>query len=225
MKADRAVLLYGSHARGDADASSDVDVLVVAAEAPDMDEVGHLVPESCRGPLHVSHYTWDEFRVMSRYGSLFLHHLARESKALLYEGHGENRVRVLLQALGPYQLTERDMSAFRATVDDAIVGLACGLSPCFELAALGGVARHASVLACYVVGRPVFGRDSISKATEVLGIGAKRDTLELAHRFRMFEAGQCERPAQATERDVQHTVEVLRMFLDRLENKVHANAA
>lgn len=224
MSEDRAVLLYGSHARGDADMISDIDVLIVGATRPKTDEIAKLLPASCEGPLHTSHYTWVEFDAMSEYGSLFLHHIATEARAIRYEGMAQERLRDMLATLRPYQLAKRDLSAFRATVCDVETGLRAGLPPCFELAVLGGVARHASVLGCYMAGRPTFGRKSIAKAAELFGMHAAQRDLEFAHRFRLFEEGQCEAPGEVSLKTVKHLTGVLSIFLDRLEVLFHANA-
>lgn len=225
MKRDSVVLLYGSHARGDADDISDIDVLVVGPIKPVDKEITELLPLSCEGLLHTSHYTWEEFAEMSKYGSLFLHHIATESKAIRYEGDAHNRLRDLLADLPPYRLAKRDLSAFRVTVDDVNAGLSVGLPPCFELAVLGGVARHASVLVCYIMGKPTYGRRSIARAAELLNLSAMHKDLELAHRFRLYEEGQCNAPSQVSLSAVARTVDVLSTFLDRLEEIIYANAA
>lgn len=224
MNDDRVVLLYGSHARGDADEISDVDVLVVGSTSLKTDEITMLLPASCEGPLHTSHYTWLEFGAMSEYGSLFLHHIAAEARAILYEGGAQKRLGDILASLGPYRFAARDLCAFRATVCDVEVGLRAGLPPCFELAVLGGVARHASVLACYMSGSPTFGRKSIALAAELFGLQPTQEYLILAHRFRLFEEGQCKAPGKVSCAEVQHVLGVLSKFLDRLEMVIYANA-
>ena len=223
MSGDRAVLLYGSYARGDADAHSDVDVLVVGPTTVAAAEIAPLLPVFCQGPVHISHYTWAELEAMSNYGSLFLHHVATEASGLQYEGDARAGLSALLMSLGPYQLAKRDLIGFRATVCDVEAGLQAGLPPCFELAVLGGVARHASVLGCYVAGKPTFGRHSIARAAALLHLGAARDDLEMAHRFRLFEAGQCDVPKKVSRAVVQRVVSIVSVFLDRLELIVHAN--
>lgn len=221
----RAVILYGSHARGDVDDYSDVDVLVAAPAKPKIQEILRLLPESSQGPLHVSHYTWAELWEMSRYGSLFLHHIAAESTALLYQGDAELRMSTLLESLCSYKLADRDLIAFRSTIDDVAEGLAAGLPPCFELAVLGGVARHASVLICYLAGIPTYGRNSMARAVETLGMPETRQELEAAHLFRLFEQGQCGVPGQVSESDVERVADILHELLYRTEELVHANAA
>jgi hypothetical protein len=221
MSDDCAVLLYGSHARGDADAISDVDVIVVAPRQSEAVDISPLLPQSCKGILHVSNYTWTEMEAMSLYGSLFLHHIATEAKGLRYEGNGRERLAELLRDLCRYRHPERDLIAFRTTISDAKKGLDLGLPPSFELAVVGGVARHASVLACYLAGTPTFGRGSISAALRLFGMSRDQTTLELAHRFRLFEEGQCGAPCKPLRATADRACDAMFAFLDRLEALSH----
>lgn len=224
MNKDRAVLLYGSHARGDADDISDIDVLVVGDRPLITEEIHTLLLNSYRGLLHTSHYTWDELEAMSTYGSLFLHHITAEAKAIRYEGNSQKRLMYTLASLCPYKLAARDLSAFRTTVCDVEGGLRVGLPACFELAVLGGVARHASVLGCYLAGSPTFGRNSIAQAARLFGMDSAREDLVLAHRFRLFEEGQCNAPGEVSKADARRVLGLLSIFLDRLEALVYANS-
>lgn len=218
----RAFILYGSHARGDADHFSDIDLLTVARDMPNVNEIAALVPESPKHLLQVSHYTWEEIESMSRYGSLFLHHIANEATTLLYEGNAQARMSKLLGSLPPYQLAGRDLRGFRSVVKDVQSGLAAGLPPCFELAVLGGVARHASVLACYMVGVPTFGRDCIARAVGFLEMPEVLCKLQLAHSFRLFEERKCGVLDQVSRNDVEHVIEIINKMLSKLEGLVYA---
>lgn len=73
-----ALMLYGSYARGDADAASDIDLLQV-------------VPQPARSYIMASatvvSYTVDQLRAMSRSGSLFAWHLRTEGIVLNDSNH------------------------------------------------------------------------------------------------------------------------------------------
>ena len=223
MSVDLAVLLYGSCARGDNDTLSDVDVLVVGPALPNEGDLAAVCMGLC-GPVYASHYTWPEVEKMAQYGSLFLHHIAAEAKPVKYDGEGEARLSDLLRGMGPYECAERDLAGFRTTVGDVKEGLRLGLPREFELSVLGGVARHASVLACYASGFPTYGRCSIVNAASLLEVPWASEDLELAHRFRLVEAGRCEAPAVPTHAATLRIVRTAETFLDHLERTINADA-
>src|SRR6266853_1438576 len=129
-----SVWLYGSHARGDSDCLSDVDIFIAGA-LPDEKTIKSIALNS--QPLSVSRYNWEEVETMADYGSLFLHHLQLEGKPLLDGTDGTRRLAHLLEHLPSYKLFRRDISAFHSTVADVQEGFETGSTPEFEMAVLG----------------------------------------------------------------------------------------
>src|SRR6516225_10395691 len=68
-----ALFLYGSHARGDAEETSDVDVLQVTPS--------HTAPYTV-GRVNVTCYTLEQLLRLARHGSLFARHLVEEALPL-----------------------------------------------------------------------------------------------------------------------------------------------
>lgn len=146
--------IYGSSARGESDHLSDKDVLVVADE-------DYLVPLEVTPKLSISRYTWIEFERMASYGSLFLWHIRSESIPIDYSDSGIARFAEIMSSLNDYQLANRDLKSFRDSISDVENALESGdTSLEFEVAALATVIRHASILGCYKLNTPTFGRYS-----------------------------------------------------------------
>lgn len=159
MNADagQAVWLYGSHSRGNSDAFSDVDVLLVADAETDDSPLEDL-PRFETSPT-VSRYTWAEIERMAEYGSLFLHHIALEGYPISESPEANGRLRALLGSLGPYQLAARDLNGFQAVRRDVSESLSSGsASIIFETATLATVFRHTCILGCNLSGMPCFSR-------------------------------------------------------------------
>jgi predicted nucleotidyltransferase len=69
-----AMLLYGSHARGDEDIFSDTDLLLISED----DRPQHVQ----KGHLSTSIYPLEDLLTRARQGDLFVCHIAREAKAI-----------------------------------------------------------------------------------------------------------------------------------------------
>ncbi|TAL84763.1 MAG: nucleotidyltransferase domain-containing protein [Rhodanobacter sp.] len=219
--AAQAIVLYGSVARGDDDSWSDLDVLVLGPSP----ELPGAVLASLRDdlPLRVSHYTWKEFASMRATGSLFLRHLAQEASPLHFDGEGEEMYEMALRCLPPYQHVERDIRSFRLGVKDVLRGLAGSSPPLFEMSVLGGIARHASVLACYLKGAPFFGRQSIPHGCRLLGVSDLSEQLVSAHRYRLYANGQCPWPRTADRTEADAAASACARLIDVMESYVNAH--
>lgn len=157
---DTTVWLYGSFARGDADEKSDIDVLIIDSNRKNpIDLTAELEPYGTRQPS-LSRYTWSEIEGMRGNGSLFLHHLKAEGRPLEEGSSVCGRLRSYLEALTPYTRARQDVRAFRAGLDEARDSLQSGGSIVFELSVIATLIRHSSILGCYVVDEPTFGRIS-----------------------------------------------------------------
>tara|TARA_A100001391_G_scaffold72416_3_gene46299 strand:+ start:2969 stop:3637 length:669 start_codon:yes stop_codon:yes gene_type:complete len=216
MNADQAVVLYGSVARGDDDEASDIDILVVSSNGLPVDD--HAFSSLAQGrPINISCYTWSEFEAMSASGSLFIKHLLYEAKPIAYVGNGEKVYLRILNDVTEYRHVERDLASFRLGIEDCRHGISVGSPGEFELAVVGGIARHASVLGCYLKGETTFGRTSIARACRLLGLEGVSEELALAHRFRLFEQRQCLRPKSMDRGEVMSVINACDKFICALE--------
>lgn len=182
MSGPYMLALYGSKARGDDDSSSDTDLLYIADDhdpAP-VDDVDH---QFC-----VSRYNWDEFRRMHETGSLFLLHLKMQSRPLSFDREGFAAYSQLLASLPEYANSRRDVAAFRISVADIRQALdSADTDVAFELGHLATTVRHASILGCYLLDIPEFGRyAAVKRFCEKAGlpIGIAVEFAEL-YQFRM----------------------------------------
>lgn len=193
MTQDWSVWAYGSVARGDADHLSDCDVLVVGPESGELDTV--MMEAGLNGDeVSISRYSWDEVVGMAKYGSLFLHHVRLEGRPLYENDACRGRLHTILGGLGEYALARRDVQGFKAVLGDVAESLQQGGAKAFELSVLGTVIRHASILGCWLLGNPTFGRlgpvESFGTAT---GLAISMADFERLYMYRLYCDGRLER--------------------------------
>jgi predicted nucleotidyltransferase len=153
---DVEIWVYGSRARGDADALSDTDVLVVAEPETDVDG---LVADLHYPHISLSRYSWCEMEAMWAYGSLYLHHLRLEGQRVRPAPRDPERLASLIAGVPPFGRATEDLEGFRQAVEEAAGSLSSGGWPDLECEVAATVARHAAILGAYCAGHPVFGRE------------------------------------------------------------------
>lgn len=186
-----AVWLYGSHARGVSDCFSDLDIFVAADRSMNIDEIGRHLPLTLNA-ASVSRYSWKEISRMAEYGSLFLQHLKLEAVPLYETPSHRGTLRKVLDGLGDYRLAQRDLRGFQTVLDDVAEALNNGEDETYELAVLGTVLRHSTILGCWLLKQPSFGRlDPVRRFGRSRGIGSlvEKEFADLYH-YRLYADGR-----------------------------------
>lgn len=186
-----AVWLYGSHARGVADSHSDLDILVAADDLTNISEIEGYVPFAMDG-ASVSRYTWNEITRMAEYGSLFLQHLKLEAVPLYETPSHRGILRGVLDELADYELAQRDLRGFQAVLVDVAEALDGKEEETYELAVLGTVIRHSTILGCWLLKQPSFGRlEPVSRFVGLRGIeNVVESEFPDLYRYRLYTDGR-----------------------------------
>ncbi|MCU7838967.1 MAG: nucleotidyltransferase domain-containing protein [Candidatus Thiodiazotropha sp. (ex Troendleina suluensis)] len=186
-----AVWLYGSRARGDEDTLSDVDILVVSDSEVSEGDILQLIPK-LPVDLSVSRYSWQEVSEMADYGSLFLHHLRTEGRVLWEAETYKGELSRLLSGMDGYKHAHRDVSGFLTVLDDVNESIQSGGILTYELAVLGTVLRHSSILGCWLNAKPCFGRiEPVKRVVAEYGLNPNIATgFSGLYEFRLYVDGR-----------------------------------
>ena len=170
MKADIALWLYGSKARGDSDDFSDTDLLVIGKSIKDLKYAEKLIPKGLL-KMNLNFHSWKEIQIMAKYGSLFLHHLKTEGKCI-YKGElAKDKLLYLFSTLKDYKKTKTDLKSFLKVVKETRQSLITNQMLYFDLSVLATVIRHCSILGCWHLKKPCFNRiEPVKYLTKILGL-------------------------------------------------------
>jgi len=154
-------ILFGSHARGDADPSSDRDICIIT-RTDDFDQLLKIkkdasiqfnTPESDLACFSLHH-----LKRMADKGSLFLWHLKNEGVVLDSQS---NATQVILDNLKPFMGYKRELNLYRRLLADIAQQLPReDRSSELDLHVLQVICRNLSVLLTYQDHQPTFGRNN-----------------------------------------------------------------
>jgi predicted nucleotidyltransferase len=153
----KAVVLYGSHARGDANHDSDKDVCVFTQKYTPVDEIQltSLLPVLGDTTLSLATYCQNDLTAMLEYGSLFLWHIKLEGRIV----HGKDYLAPQLERLTPFQRHHAEIVYHAEIFDDL---LNATTTPCtaneFDLSLLFTIVRNTCMILAHKAGVHVFGR-------------------------------------------------------------------
>ena len=190
-----AIWLYGSHARGVTDYASDLDVLVISNSSIRLNDLQRRASLSLDNAA-VSRYTWTETETMAGYGSLFLQHIRLEGTPLYESPEHVGSLARILNGMGQYAFEDRDIRGFQRVLDDVAESLGSNTREVFEYAVLGTLIRHSSILGCWLLGTPEFGRyEAVTKFVRLRNLrpDIAHDFPELYH-YRLYSEHRVKRP-------------------------------
>ena len=221
VSGDCAIWLYGSHARGDADSFSDVDLLVVSDHTINKDVITSIFGSTLR--VSIAFYNWREIEGMASYGSLFLQHLQREACAVQEDMEVRGRLGQLLSTLPRYSLATRDLKGFHTVLNDVRSSLTSDPHLMFELATVATLFRHACILGCALSGEPCFSRfEPVTHVVRRWGlVSSWSDEFPSLYGYRLYADARSTSPGQPSHDMVQMWCDRAEVLLGELEVRIN----
>lgn len=159
IKGLEVVMVYGSVARNEADINSDIDIFALVEDSLTEIErekvIEKIYYQFSAKEVNVSLYTKEIFNKMSIDGSLFLWHLKKEGKYLFNKNNGD-----IFMNLSNFDGYQKNMKLYRDLFNSVQKSLVENGVNSYDLSMLFFLCRNISILTCFKIGNPIFGRHS-----------------------------------------------------------------
>lgn len=159
IKGLKVVMIYGSVARNDADSNSDLDVFALVEDILtelEQEEVVDRICSKLKGDeINVSIYTENIFNKMLKEGSLFLWHLKLEGK-YIYNKYSTD----IFYSLSNFKGYYKNLNLYKNLFKRCKQSLNENNVNSYDLSMLFFLCRNLSILTCFFMDEPNFGRYS-----------------------------------------------------------------
>lgn len=153
------VMIYGSLARNETDENSDIDIFVLvkdSLEEESKQEIIHKISSSCKEKeINVSLYTVKIFDQMLSDGSLFLWHLKTEGKYI----YSSINTDIFLR-LNSFNGYVKNFNLYKILFQRIKKSFLKNGVNSYDLSMLFFICRNISILICFKINKPNFGRHS-----------------------------------------------------------------
>lgn len=138
------VWLFGSHARGEAEAGSDVDVLVVSDRVETLPgATTDWLAKKYGKNVDIAQYSYGRLEALIKQGALFMWHLRCEGVPIC---RNRNQLAKMLLELEPYRRHREDLEVLLLVFEDAVASLSVGRATCFDLGVIATAIRNAGII-------------------------------------------------------------------------------
>lgn len=171
-KVIRAIIIYGSWARGDNDKNSDIDILVICELYTE--NVANKIEECIERVLYeyqtdISIYSSKKYEVLLGCRALFLHHIYAEGE-IIYVRSKKYTKDYLFGKLKEFKGISEDMLLYDRMLDKTKYSISVNCINYFDLNILALLARNTMILICYFFKEAKYGKNEVyEKCSQLLG--------------------------------------------------------